>query len=334
MNTNFTWQSGTPFTPRVSGAAADVARGTNGTLRANYNGEPIQIVEPDHRSVLQHRRVLDPGDRRPTATPSRNLIIGPGSKSLNASFSRDVRMAGNRSVSINVNATNLLNLVQYAGDQHQRELADLRADHRRPTDALHLVELQCPLLTQVRTGGDRHEGFPMNRGRLPLNPGPSRLRMAFMSSWLLGSMQRAASAQQQPPRSTFRAGTTLVSVDLVVRDRAGAIVKGLKPEDFEVREDGELQKVLTFSFQEIDDKRQASSASVDLLGDIQAKVKEAATLSTSALAKPVAAPAEPPPRTDAVRGHRRPPPDRAPLRRELDGAGRRAAVASTPRRST
>ena len=43
------------------------------------------------------------------------MIIGPGSKSLNASFARDVRFTGNRSVSINVNASNLLNLVQYGG---------------------------------------------------------------------------------------------------------------------------------------------------------------------------------------------------------------------------
>src|SRR4029079_13219275 len=34
--TTFTWQSGTPFTPRVTAAVSDVARGTNGTLRANY----------------------------------------------------------------------------------------------------------------------------------------------------------------------------------------------------------------------------------------------------------------------------------------------------------
>jgi hypothetical protein len=34
---------------------------------------------------------------------------------LNASFSRDVRMGGNRAVTVDVNVNNLLNLVQYAG---------------------------------------------------------------------------------------------------------------------------------------------------------------------------------------------------------------------------
>jgi hypothetical protein len=43
------------------------------------------------------------------------MIIGPGSKLLNASFTRDVRLGGNRNVSIQVTANNLLNLVNYGG---------------------------------------------------------------------------------------------------------------------------------------------------------------------------------------------------------------------------
>jgi len=45
---------------------------------------------------------------------SRNLIIGPGSRLLNAQFARDVRMGGNRALTIQVNTTNLLNMVNYA----------------------------------------------------------------------------------------------------------------------------------------------------------------------------------------------------------------------------
>ena len=88
--------------------------------------------------------------------------------------------------------------------------------------------------------------------------------------------------------TTFRSGTTLVSVDLVVRDRQGNIVRGLTADDFEVREDGQLQKVLTFSFTEIDDKAAPAAASVDLLADIQARVKEAASQPVSVAAKPAA----------------------------------------------
>ncbi len=53
---------------------------------------------------------------------------------------------------------------------------------------------------------------------------------------------------QQP---TFRANRDLVSIDVVVRDRMGNIVRGLTAADFEVREDGRTQAVETFSFQDV-----------------------------------------------------------------------------------
>ena len=46
FTTGFVAQSGAPITVRVSGAASSVAGGTNGTLRANYDGSPIQIANP------------------------------------------------------------------------------------------------------------------------------------------------------------------------------------------------------------------------------------------------------------------------------------------------
>ena len=45
----------------------------------------------------------------------RNLIIGPGSKNLNAQLSRDIRMKNNRAVTLQATASNILNLVNYAG---------------------------------------------------------------------------------------------------------------------------------------------------------------------------------------------------------------------------
>jgi hypothetical protein len=41
-----TLQSETPFTARVISEAIDVSRGSNGSLRADYNGEPIQLSDP------------------------------------------------------------------------------------------------------------------------------------------------------------------------------------------------------------------------------------------------------------------------------------------------
>ena len=45
----------------------------------------------------------------------RNMIVGPGNRQLNATFSRDLRMGRNRSLSLQLNATNLFNMVQWSG---------------------------------------------------------------------------------------------------------------------------------------------------------------------------------------------------------------------------
>ena len=56
----------------------------------------------------------------------------------------------------------------------------------------------------------------------------------------------AASAQQQQPQ-VFRAGTTLINVDVYPR-RDGRVIEGLRAEDFQVLEDGVLQNVDAFEF--------------------------------------------------------------------------------------
>jgi hypothetical protein len=114
VNTTFTWQSGAPFTPTVTGAAADVARGTNGTLRANYTGAPVPLANPTIDLFFNVLAFTIP-DSGTYGNAARNMIIGPGSKALNANFARDVRFSGNRTASISVNASNLLNLVSYGG---------------------------------------------------------------------------------------------------------------------------------------------------------------------------------------------------------------------------
>ncbi len=70
----------------------------------------------------------------------------------------------------------------------------------------------------------------------------------------LASIIGAAALQAQDPatpapqeqRPTFRGGANLVRVDVSVSDRHGEPVTDLKPEDFEVREDGVPQVVETF----------------------------------------------------------------------------------------
>ena len=112
FTTTFTWQSGTPYTPRITGAVSDVARGTNGTLRADYTGADISLANPTIDQFFNTSAFTVPAAGT-FGSASRNMIIGPGSKQLNAQFARDVRMGGNRVMSIQLNTNNLLNMVNY-----------------------------------------------------------------------------------------------------------------------------------------------------------------------------------------------------------------------------
>lgn len=113
FTTTFTWQSGTPYTPRVTGAVSDVARGTNGTLRADYTGAAISVATPTIDRFFNTSAFTVPAAGT-FGSASRNMIIGPGSKQLNAQFARDVRLGGNRVMSVQLNTNNLLNMVNYA----------------------------------------------------------------------------------------------------------------------------------------------------------------------------------------------------------------------------
>ncbi len=109
----FTAQSGTPLTARVLSSSREVARGTNGTLRADYNGSTIQSQSPTIDQFFNTAAFSLPAPGG-FGTAGRNSIIGPGSKDLSAQLSRDVRFGGNRSLSVQLRASNLLNLVNYA----------------------------------------------------------------------------------------------------------------------------------------------------------------------------------------------------------------------------
>jgi VWFA-related protein len=56
-------------------------------------------------------------------------------------------------------------------------------------------------------------------------------------------------AQQRP---AFRSGTELVLVNVVVRDRSGAVVRGLSRDEFSVTEDDRPQTISSFDFEELD----------------------------------------------------------------------------------
>ena len=104
-----------------------------------------------------------------------------------------------------------------------------------------------------------------------------------------------AQQQQQPPdapRFESSAGVSIVSVDVVVRDSSGNVVRGLTPKDFVISEDGKPQKIETFSFQEIGAAAPAGAPGIQLLDGLEDKVRaEAARAATAA--SPTDAPAAP-----------------------------------------
>ena len=108
-----TLQTGTPLTARVLGAASDVSRGTNGSLRADTTGAPIQLSDPTVTEFFNAAAFTLPAPGQ-FGDSGRNTIIGPGARQLNAVLIRDVRMGGNRALTLQLSATNLLNTVQWA----------------------------------------------------------------------------------------------------------------------------------------------------------------------------------------------------------------------------
>src|ERR1700760_4357411 len=57
-------------------------------------------------------------------------------------------------------------------------------------------------------------------------------------------------AQQAPV--TFTTNTTLVIIDVTVKDKAGKVVEDLKKGDFVLTEDGKAQQIAVFDFQKLD----------------------------------------------------------------------------------
>jgi len=78
-----------------------------------------------------------------------------------------------------------------------------------------------------------------------------RSRMALTLCLLLNLGSPIALRAQEPlaeiPPVTIRANTRLVVVDVVVTDKKGHAITGLKPENFSIEENGKKQKIATFT---------------------------------------------------------------------------------------
>ena len=126
--------------------------------------------------------------------------------------------------------------------------------------------------------------------RVPGVPGVQRLIALALVLVLSGGATGPSAQQQQPqepPRFEGATSITIVSVDVVVRDSSGNIVRGLTAKDFTVSEDGKPQKIETFSFQEIQ-AAPAGALEVQLLDGLEDKVSAEAARAATATAKEVA----------------------------------------------
>jgi VWFA-related protein len=72
------------------------------------------------------------------------------------------------------------------------------------------------------------------------------IAVVFCAAILFGEIARGQQPAQQPPPPTFQSAVTLVTSDVVVRDRRGQFQANLTRDDFELYEDGVKQQLTSF----------------------------------------------------------------------------------------
>ena len=112
VSTTFTWQSGTPFTPRVTGAVGRGARHQRHAARRTTPARRSRVDEPTIARFFNTAAFAVPATGT-FGNASRNMIIGPGTQQLDAPIRRDVRLSATGSLTLQLNANNLLNMVRF-----------------------------------------------------------------------------------------------------------------------------------------------------------------------------------------------------------------------------
>ena len=108
-----TLASGSPFTARVLGNAGDVARGTNGTLRADATGAPVALAHPNASAFFNTAAFTTPVAGQ-FGTAGRNTIPGPGTVNVDLAFNKTIPLAEGRAWEVRAQAFNLLNHAEFA----------------------------------------------------------------------------------------------------------------------------------------------------------------------------------------------------------------------------
>ncbi len=136
--------------------------------------------------------------------------------------------------------------------------------------------------------------------------------MLCTASGLSGQAQTAAPAPSQAPVSApvkvFRGGVNIILVNVDVRDKNGAPIKGLKASDFDLREDGKPQEVVSFAYEEITSEAAAiqTSSVLSNAGAEKGAVPVTVAAAPAAADQPAAVSATPstPLTSNEVAGHR------------------------------
>jgi trimeric autotransporter adhesin len=111
---NWTWSgsltlaTGNPYTARVIGNYQDVARGSNGSLRANYNGQPITVSNPNAKQWFNTAAFTVPMQGT-YGTAGRNTIEGPGTVLFNMAVAKSFPMKDMMGFEVRLEAQNVFN---------------------------------------------------------------------------------------------------------------------------------------------------------------------------------------------------------------------------------
>jgi hypothetical protein len=113
LSGDFTFSSGSYFTPHLLATAGQVSNGANNSVRADRN-----FSQPIHGAGT----ILDWFNAAAFSAPagafgtaSRNSIEGPGTIAVDGSLSRTISLGDTRSFEMRVTANNVFNTVQYSG---------------------------------------------------------------------------------------------------------------------------------------------------------------------------------------------------------------------------
>jgi hypothetical protein len=110
---DWTIASGLPFTPRFIGNAAEVNRGTNGTLRPNL--VPGQSIVLPHPTIGEwfNTAAFSPVQPTPYGDARRNSITGPGTEVFDMALTKTVPLKESRVLELRAQATNIFNMPNY-----------------------------------------------------------------------------------------------------------------------------------------------------------------------------------------------------------------------------